>query len=175
MVMLMPKVYRLQPYWTAAPFAGAAAGAGAMASLVLAAIVITAPHDSLSGLVAALMVFAFAYTPWLIGIVVVGGPIWWAAHRVGLRGPVVPAVLGALLVAFALTGVFTNWFGLQAVPETTEAIVNGRYLVRDGIETEYGRRQARDTFVYLGLIGFLSGGLAGLALWRIAYRLERAA
>lgn len=163
-------VWRLQSHWGRAPIVGAAAGAGAMSLVALVGMMIPDPLSGLAGAPTILLIFGFAYLPWLAGIVFVGGPLWWAFHRLGLRGPVIPVVLGAALVALVLTGFVTHWFGLQSVPETTEAISDGRYLIRGGAQTEYARQEARSGLISMALLGLFSGGAAGFALWRSAYR-----
>jgi hypothetical protein len=105
------------------------------------------------------------------GLLVVGGPSWFILHRLGRRDWYYATVLGAVLgaagfVAFALTS--PEWDGLRLISALTEeygglTASNGKFTAEGWAALERGAA---------GIA--LAGGLAGLALWRIAYRKRRA-
>lgn len=64
-----------------------------------------------------LMSLAFATPIWFAGILVVGGPVWWVLHRLGLRSRAVSSAAGATLVLLMVGGVFTL---TDAAPEGGE-------------------------------------------------------
>ena len=89
--------------------AGAVCG-GVLVDLALAMFVIT--HLNLDGrpaavaaeiaratgiaLLFALPVFVMTSLAWLVGLVALGGPVWWALHGLGVRSAWAAAVLGAI-------------------------------------------------------------------------------
>ena len=89
--------------------AGAACG-GVLVDLALAMFVIT--HLNLDGrpaavaaeiaratgfaLLFALPVFVMAFLAWLVGLLALGGPVWWALHGLGVRSAWAAAALGAI-------------------------------------------------------------------------------
>ncbi len=82
------------------------------------------------------------YVAFVIGVIVLGSPIWWLFDRVGL----------------------THWLLAMVVGFLCPFLVVFLYLTNDASSLAFSIR------VNLSLIFGLSGGAIGLAIWRIAYR-----
>jgi hypothetical protein len=128
---------------------------------VLTAAIMAAPF---SGGTALLPVAAGAFilpagVTFFVGLLVLGAPLWLAAHRMGRRSVWDAIFLGAVLTAavfFALT-----WGG-----GPDEEILR-RFDAQARAEALRGMRLARTSIVVvMALIGAATGAL----IWRIAYR-----
>jgi hypothetical protein len=119
-------------------------------------------------LIAIIGVFGFVF--FAGGLVVVGVPAWWVLHRLGRRDWYYAVCLGALLgcVGFVIVAMWNpEWPALNLISFLTEKF--GGLTARAGQLTDEGwAALARGA----GGVA-LAGGVAGLALWRIAYRKSR--
>jgi hypothetical protein len=94
-----------------------------------------------------LLSVAFATPIWFVGILVVGGPVWWILHRLGLRSRVVCSAAGATLVLLVVGGSFAlngaapqgdEWFGVLLIIAPLAAIgaIVGWTVARSAYRTE---------------------------------------
>jgi hypothetical protein len=106
------------------------------------------------------------------GLLLVGTPVWYLLHRMGRRQWFYAVAVGAVLAAagFVLMVLWNpEWPALSLVSFLTEEF--GGLTARDGQLTGEGW-----SALVRGTIGLaLAGGLAGLSLWKIAYRRRRPA
>lgn len=102
-----------------------------------------------------------------VGLLIVVPPVWWLLHRLGRRNWFDALGLGAVLspLCFVLVALWDpNWQALSLISYATEdgggiTAVNDR-LTADGWSA-----------LIRGAAGIaVSGALAGLTIWRIAYR-----
>ena len=104
------------------------------------------------------------------GLLIAGAPLWWLLHRLGRRDWFYAAGLGALLgcAGFVFMAMWNaEWPALSLISFLTEQF--GGLTARNGQLT----REGWDA-LERGAIGIaFAGGLAGLALWKIAYRKPR--
>jgi hypothetical protein len=101
------------------------------------------------------------------GLLVAGAPAWWILHRLGQRKWFHAVAVGAVLCAagFIFMCLWNpEWEALSLVSFMTEEF--GGLTARDGQLTGQGWAA-----LVKGAIGLaLAGAVAGLALWKIAYR-----
>lgn len=101
------------------------------------------------------------------GLFLVGGPVWALLHRLGLRRWFYAVGLGAVLgsAAYVIYGLWNQqWVGLMLISFLTEEFGGITYsnggLTNDGWEA-----------LYRGVIIIaVAGVVAGLTIWRVAYR-----
>ena len=101
------------------------------------------------------------------GLLIAGAPFWWCLHRLNRRNWYDAVGLGLVLGAAGFVAIAMwdpNWAGLSVISFLTEEFggitaVNDQ-LTRDGWEALF-----RGPFI----IG-IAGAIAGLAIWKIAYR-----
>lgn len=151
----------------AGAFAGGfiAAGEFLAAQLAIPADAISAtatgPAATATGTVYVLL---SAMVVWGICIVLVGGPLWWVVHRIGLRGWLAASVLG-----FALPFLITMAVaGLHNRPQSESPRVSdsGGTMSANGVLTSHGWEVQMRSSALLGL----SGLLVALTIQRLAYR-----
>jgi len=97
-------------------------------------------------------VFAVAVLLWVLGLIVLGGPLWWFLHRLGLRGWVTAAIAG-----FGLPVVVTMVVAAMASRPmevgSSWSRDSGGLTSRNGVLTAHGwANQARGS-VLLGVAG----------------------
>jgi len=124
---------------------GAAYGGLLVAVLTVVAMVVTG--GAALAFWIGLMSLVFATPIWFIGIALVGGPVWWVLHRLGLRSRPVSSAAGAALVFLVVGGFFTlksgapeggEWFGVLLVTGPLAAIgaVVGWIMARSAYRNE---------------------------------------
>ena len=135
----------------AAIIASALTGAAATVVAFMIAQLVMAPEFLASldiGLFAMLLlwllyVFIACLIVWTVGLLLLGGPVWFFLHQLGFRGPIIATAAGAVLTSSVLTGL----------------------LVAVG----YGPEPLRSALAIIALFGLLTGAPAGYMLWRVAY------
>ena len=109
------------------------------------------------------MTFIVAFMAWLLGLAVVGAPLWSLAERMGYRSfhhAISAGLAATFLTAVLLACIMDN--GMMSLRE------EGRVLVHLGRRTPYGLWVlARDCGLFA-----LAGGLVAAVIWRVAYRRE---
>lgn len=101
------------------------------------------------------------------GLFVAGAPAWWCLHRLKRRNWYDAVGLGVALGAagFLAVGLWDpNWAGLSVISFLTEEF-GGITAVNDQLSTDGWEALFRGPFI----IG-AAGALAGLVIWKIAYR-----
>ena len=107
-----------------------------------------------------------AYIVWIIGLVLIGGPLWAVLHHKGLRGWLAALVAGASAPGLFWIIVMTLGLG-QGGGDVIRGSPNGLvYLFQDGHLTAAGLIDALVQGATLGAIG----ACVGLAGWFVAYR-----
>lgn len=86
-------------------------------------------------------------------IVTIAAPLWWLGGRWTRRGPVAAGLIGAAVAALLALAALTRGFG-WALPASDGATVTAIWT---------------SALATAAVAGFL-GGLAGLAMWLVAYR-----
>ena len=109
------------------------------------------------------MTFIAAFMVWLLGLAVVGAPLWRLAERLGYRSfhhAITVGLTATFLTAVLLTCIMDS--GMVSLRE------GGRTLVHLGRRTPFGLWVlARDCGLFA-----LAGGLVAAVIWRVAYRRE---
>jgi hypothetical protein len=106
------------------------------------------------------MVF-IAFIVWIVGLALVGVPMWWLLHKKGLRSWWVAVLCGAVAASiadFALNLALT-------LPIEGSSFAGG-YSMIDGELTAYGWQSL---VLDAAGIGFC-GAIVAAVIWRIAYR-----
>jgi hypothetical protein len=80
------------------------AGYGGLLVAAVTVVVMVVTGASALGLWAGFISLALAPPIWFVGILVVGGPVWWVLHRLGLRSRAVCSAAGATLVLLVVGG-----------------------------------------------------------------------
>ncbi|PVM90069.1 hypothetical protein [Caulobacter endophyticus] len=74
---------------------------GALLTTAMAFAMSVSTSGSLAFFVA-LVAFVASVPAWLVGLCLLGGPLWWWLHRRGVRSPKAGAAAGAVLTGLAL-------------------------------------------------------------------------
>lgn len=84
----------------------ATATSSSLTALLFAGMAIFSPSGGGLAVAAAVapLVLVFAFPVWLAGLTVIGGPCWWALHRLGVRARWAAALAGALLTLLVAGG-----------------------------------------------------------------------
>ena len=113
------------------------------------------------------LIALFSLIFFAVGLLVVGSPVWWLLHRLGRRDWFYAVAVGAGLGSAGFAGwVLWNpeWPALSLISFLTEEF--GGLTARDGQLSAEGWEA-----LVRGTIGIgIAGALAGLMLWKIAYR-----
>ena len=104
-----------------------------------------------------------AFIVWVVGLALIGVPIWWLLHRKGLRSWWIAVLFGAIaasIVDFALN------LALTLPIEHSSFGDSGGDTIIDGELTAYGWWGLVRGAVLIGI----GGAIVALVIWRIAYR-----
>jgi hypothetical protein len=117
-----------------------------------------------------ILIAAFSFIFFAAGLLIVGAPFWWVLHRFGRRTWLDAVVLGAALGAAGFVAMVMwnpEWPALSLISFLTEEF--------GGLTASNGRLSGQGWEALVrGAVGIaIAGALAGLALWRIAYRRPR--
>ena len=151
--------------------AGAVVGATVVAGdylfSMLQAHAILSPHQTVR---IVMLVFVGAFVVWLLGLGMVGCPLWWVLHRRNVRGwP------SAVLIGVVLT--FLASFLLTLAPSLLIRSAGGSSFLSDsgGMLIVNTSLTTHGWIVYSewSLLFSVAGALAGWVVWRVAYRRSR--
>jgi hypothetical protein len=116
------------------------------------------------------LVAVFAFVFFAGGLLIAGAPVWWLLHRMGRREWFYALGVGAALAAAGYVGMVMwnpEWPALSLISFLTEEF-GGLTASNGALNGEGWEALVR------GAIGIgIAGALAGLTLWRIAYRRPR--
>jgi len=139
------------------------AGVAVGATVLVLEFVAPTFFDSYSGVLSRLQMLAggwiIAFVVLSVGFVIVGLPVWVAAHHFQRRHWYDAVIVGGLLA-----GIGEFLFSLPAANSSYSA--GGADLVLNGHYTAQGLSGALQTAVMMAV----AGAFTGLTIWRIAYR-----
>ena len=100
---------------------------------------------------------------WIVGLALVGVPMWWFLHRKGLRSWWMAVLCGAIAASVAY---FALSLALTLPIEGSSFADSGGYSMIDGELTAYGWRSLILAAAEIGVCG----AIVAAVIWRIAYR-----
>ena len=108
------------------------------------------------------MVF-IAFVVWIVGLALVGVPMWWLLHKKRLRSWWVAVLCGAIA---AFVGGFAASLALTLPIEHASFGDSGGHTMIDGEMTAYGWQSLVLGAVQIGVCG----AIVAAVIWRVAYR-----
>ena len=153
--------------WRAAAAVAAGAAVGAIATnvpmLVVGLLYVGEPGGFESQHIPFLAYMVFiAFIVWIVGLALVGVPMWWLLHKKGLRSWWVAVLCGAIA---AFVGDFALTFALTLSMHSSFSDSGGSTMI-DGELTAYGWQTLVLGAVQIGVCG----AIVAAVIWRVAYR-----
>ncbi|MDZ4313005.1 MAG: hypothetical protein U1A24_20860 [Cypionkella sp.] len=109
--------------------------------------------------------YFFAYLIWFFAILFLGGPIWFAMHKFGLRHWLHASLAGGVVTGTTWIALMTNLFTGYSSSLVSASNSKGQTW-KDHQLTALGWSDALRTSLWISLLGVI----LGLIIWRVAYR-----
>ena len=111
-------------------------------------------------------VYLLAHLVWFFGITLLGGPIWMAMHKFGLRHWVHAGLAGGVVLGIACMALMTGFFTGHSNSLQSATRSAGQWIWIDYHLTAEGWFDAIKSSLWISPLGVI----LGLVIWRIAYR-----
>ena len=111
-------------------------------------------------------VYLLAHLVWFFGITLLGGPIWMAMHKFGLRHWIHAGLTGGVVLGITCTALMTGFFTGSSSFFESATNSSRQWTWIDGHLTAEGWLDALRISLWISPLGVI----LGLVIWRIAYR-----
>lgn len=113
-----------------------------------------------------IFLYSFAHFICFFAVACLGGPVWMAMHKFGLRHWVHAGLASGVVLGIACMAVMTGFFTGRSNSLQSATRSAGEWIWKDYHLTTEGWIDALRTSLWVSLLGII----LGLIIWRIAYR-----